>query len=112
IDAFDGYQRQAVEMLAGPRTREAFNLSREDPRTRADYGDTHWGKSLLTARRLVQAGARFVQVLAGFTLRESVGSITSGDDHSVNCDIFKAYDERMPVFDQAVSALIEDLHSR
>ncbi len=112
IDTFDGFQRRAIEMLAGPRTREAFNLAQEDARTRAEYGDTHWGKSLLTARRLVEAGTRFVQVLAGFTLRESTGRITSWDDHSVNCDIFKAYEERMPVFDQAVSALIADLYRR
>lgn len=112
IGAFDGYQRRAIEMLAGPRTREAFDLSHEDERTRAEYGDTQWGKSLLTARRLVEAGSRFVQVLAGFTLQEKTGRITSWDDHSVNCDIFKAYEERMPVFDQAVSALIGDLHRR
>jgi hypothetical protein len=67
---------------------------------------------LLTARRLVEAGSRFVQVLAGFTLKEKTGRITSWDDHSVNCDIFKAYEERMPVFDQAVSALIGDLYRR
>lgn len=112
VATFDDYQRRAVEMLAGPRTREAFDLTREDERTREEYGDTHWGKSLLTARRLVEAGARFVQVLAGMTLRESTGRITSWDDHSVNSDIFKAYDERMPVFDQAVSALIGDLYRR
>src|SRR6185436_244089 len=33
-------------------------------------------------------------------------------DHAVNCDIFSAYEERMPVFDQAVSALVEDLYQR
>jgi hypothetical protein len=112
IEVFGGYQRRAVEMLAGPRTREAFDLSREDAATRARYGDTHWGKSLLTARRLVEAGTRFVQVLAGFRLKEKTGRSTSWDDHSVNCDIFQAYEERLPVFDQVVSALIEDLHQR
>jgi len=112
VETFDTYQRRAVEMLAGPRTREAFDLTLEDERTRAEYGDTHWGKSLLTARRLVEAGSRFVQVLAGFTLRESTGRITSWDDHSVNADIFKAYEERMPVFDTAVTALIDDLYRR
>lgn len=111
-EAFDKYQRQAVEMLAGPRTREAFDLAREDAATRARYGDTHWGKSLLTARRLVEAGARFVQVLAGFRLKTTTGSNSSWDDHSVNCDIFKAYDERLPVFDHVVAALVDDLHRR
>jgi hypothetical protein len=112
ISAFGSFQRRAVEMLAGPRTREAFDLTHEDESTRASYGDSHWGKSLLTARRLVEAGARFVQVLAGFRISEQAGSTTSWDDHSVNCDIFKAYEERLPTFDRVVSALIEDLTQR
>lgn len=112
MEAFDKYQRQAVAMLAGPRTREAFDLTREDAAIRARYGETHWGKSLLTARRLVEAGARFVQVLAGFRLKTTTGTNSSWDDHSVNCDIFKAYEERLPVFDHVVSALVEDLSRR
>jgi hypothetical protein len=109
---FDDSQKRAVTLLAGRRTREAFDLSREDARTRARYGDTHWGKSLLTARRLVEAGVRFVQCQAGFRLRKATGHITTWDDHSVNADIFRAYDDRMPVFDQAVSALVDDLSQR
>jgi hypothetical protein len=112
LDAFDGMQRRAVELLAGRRTREAFDLSREDSKTRARYGDTDWGKSLLTARRLVEAGARFVQCQANYRVRAETGRITTWDDHSVNVDIFQAYRERMPIFDQCVSALIEDLHAR
>ncbi len=112
LDAFDDFQRRAVELLAGPRTREAFDLSRESPRTRARYGDTDWGKSLLTARRLVEAGARFVQCQANVRLSATTGRTTTWDDHSVNVDIFKAYRERMPLFDEAVSALIEDLYQR
>lgn len=112
IETFDTYQRRAVEMLVGPRMREAFDLSRESEATRALYGDSDWGQSLLTARRLVEAGARFVQVLAGFPLKEQTGRITSWDDHSVNCHIFKAYEERLPVLDHVVSAIIDDLHQR
>lgn len=110
--AFDENQKRAVAILAGRRTREAFDLSPEAPRTRERYGDTDWGKSLLTARRLVEAGVRFVQCQAGFRLRPETGRITTWDDHSVNADIFKAYDEKMPCLDQAVSALIEDLSER
>jgi hypothetical protein len=112
LAAFDALQQRAVEILAGPRTRAAFDLSGEAPRTRARYGETDWGKSLLTARRLVEAGVRFVQCQAGFRLRPATGRTTTWDDHSVNADIFKAYEERLPVFDQAVSALIEDLYQR
>jgi hypothetical protein len=111
-EAFDGFQKRAVELLAGRRTREAFDLSLEDPRTRARYGDTHWGKSLLTARRLVEAGVRLVQCQAGYRLRKETGRTSNWDDHSVNSHIFKAYDEKLPSFDQSVSALIEDLYGR
>ncbi|MBL8828227.1 MAG: DUF1501 domain-containing protein, partial [Planctomycetaceae bacterium] len=64
--ALDGFQQQAVAMLSSPKTREAFDLSRERAATRERYGDTHWGKSLLTCRRLVEAGVRFVQCQAEF----------------------------------------------
>jgi len=110
--SFDVFQRRAVELLTGTRARAAFDLSQEDARTRAAYGDSQWGRNLLTARRLVEAGVRFVQVLAGFKLSESAGRITSWDDHSVNSDIFRAYGERLPVLDHAVSTLIDDLYSR
>jgi len=112
LAAFDTFQRRAVELLAGSRTREAFDLAREDPRTRERYGNTHWGKSLLTARRLVEAGVRFVQCQAGFRLRPETGRTSNWDDHSVNSHIFQAYEEKLPYFDQAVSALIEDLGQR
>ncbi len=112
LNAFDSFQRRAVELLAGRRTREAFDLSREHLRTRQRYGDSHWGKSLLTARRLVEAGVRFVQCQADFRLRAETGRTSNWDDHSVNAHIFKAYEEKMPHFDQSVSALIEDLGQR
>ncbi|MGL4555357.1 MAG: DUF1501 domain-containing protein [Gemmataceae bacterium] len=110
--AFDEFQRRAVELLAGGRTRAAFDLSRETPRTRERYGDTHWGKSLLTARRLVEAGVRFVQCQASYRLPAELGRTSNWDDHSVNSDIFKAYAEKLPHFDHCVSALIEDLTQR
>jgi hypothetical protein len=112
LDAFDNFQKRAVELLAGQRTREAFDLSRENSRTRDRYGDTHWGKTLLTARRLVEAGVRFVQAQAEYRLPREIGVTSNWDDHSVNSDIFRAYREKMPYFDHAVSALIEDLYQR
>jgi hypothetical protein len=110
--SLDAFQRQAVSMLASPRTREAFDLTRESEATRHRYGQTHWGQSLLTCRRLVEAGARFVQCQAAFKLRPETGRITTWDDHSVNSHIFKAYEEKLPSFDQSVSALIQDLYDR
>jgi hypothetical protein len=112
LAAWGDFQRRAIELLAGQRTREAFDLSRESLRTRERYGDTHWGKSLLTCRRLVEAGVRFVQCQAEFRLDPAIGNITTFDDHSVNSHIFEAYSAKMPFFDRSVSALIEDLYQR
>jgi hypothetical protein len=112
IPAVDIFQRQAVEMLAGTRMRSAFDLSLESDATRQRYGETHWGKSLLTCRRLVEAGARFVQCQATFRLKPETGRTSNWDDHSVNSDIFKAYREKLPSFDQSVSAVVEDIYQR
>lgn len=112
IPAVDTFQRQAVEMLAGTRMRSAFDLSQESRATRRRYGETHWGKSLLTCRRLVEAGARFVQCQATYRLKPETGRTSNWDDHSVNSDIFKAYREKLPSFDQSVSAIVEDIYQR
>jgi hypothetical protein len=73
VGAFDSFQRRAVGLLAGRRTREAFDLAGEDARLRARYGETDWGRGLLTARRLVEAGVRFVQCQANLRLRPGTG---------------------------------------
>lgn len=112
LASLDTFQRRAIEMLAGGRAREAFDLLRETDRTRERYGRTHFGHSLLTCRRLVEAGARFVQCQAEFRLRKETGVTSNWDDHSVNSHIFDAYREKLPSLDQSVSALIEDLHDR
>lgn len=112
MSAIDVFQRQALEMLASGRMREAFALEREDDSVRRRYGETHWGKSLLTCRRLVEAGVRFVQCQATWRLPAEVGRTSNWDDHSVNSDIFKAYAIKLPHLDQAISALVEDLYQR
>ena len=112
IPAVDTFQQQAVEMLAGTRMRSAFDLSQESPATRRRYGKSHWGKSLLTCRRLVEAGARFVQCQATYRLKPETGRTSNWDDHSVNSNIFKAYREKLPSFDQSVSAIVEDIYQR
>lgn len=112
LPIIEGMQRRAIEMLSSSRTREAFDLSREDEKTRRRYGHTHFGKSLLTCRRLVEAGVRFVQCQAEYRLKPGTGVTSNWDDHSVNSHLFNAYREKLPSFDQSVSALIEDLYSR
>ena len=112
MSAMNLFQQQAIEMLGSERTRQAFDLSRESERTRNRYCDTHWGKSLLTCRRLVEAGVRFVQCQATFRLKPETGRTSNWDDHSVNSHIFNAYREKLPWFDQSVSAILEDIYAR
>lgn len=110
--AMDTFQQQAISMLTSSRTRVAFDLSRETEATRTRYGQTHWGRSLLTCRRLVEAGVRFVQCQAEFRLPVGIGVTSNWDDHSVNSHIFDAYRQKLPSLDQSVSALINDLYER
>jgi len=112
VTAVDSFQQLALSMLVGGKTREAFDISRENARTRERYGHTHWGRSLLTCRRLIEAGVRFVQCQAEFRLPAALGRTSTWDDHSVNADIFKAYEVKLPVLDHSISALIEDLYDR
>jgi hypothetical protein len=112
LSAVDSFQERALSMLVGGKARQAFDISQESERTRQLYGETHWGRSLLTCRRLIEAGVRFVQCQAEFRLPATIGRTTTWDDHSVNADIFKAYEVKLPVLDQALSALIEDLYAR
>jgi hypothetical protein len=112
LDTWSRHHRRAVEILSSRRTRDAFDLSKEPVYVRRRYGDNHWGKSLLTCRRLVEAGVRFVQCQATYRLPASVGRTTSWDDHSVNAHIFDAYRVKLPVLDNAMSALIDDLYAR
>ncbi len=112
LENWDQQRRRAVEILSSGRTQAAFDLSREPERVRRRYGNTHWGKSLLTCRRLVEAGVRFVQCQATYRLPAAVGRTSNWDDHSVNSHIFDAYRIKLPVLDHAISALIEDLYAR
>ena len=56
MQALDRYEAQAWTMLTGDAARRAFDISREDPRTRDRYGRNSWGQQLLLARRLIEAG--------------------------------------------------------
>ncbi|MSU80254.1 MAG: DUF1501 domain-containing protein [Gemmataceae bacterium] len=113
LDTWDRHHRQAVEILASSRTRDAFDLRNEPRHLRERYGDHLWGNSLLTCRRLVEAGVRFVQCQATYPrLPAEIARTTNWDDHSVNAHIFDAYRIKLPVLDQAMSALIDDLYAR
>lgn len=108
-ESFDAFQQQAFTLLTGPEARRAFDLEQEDPRLRDRYGRNTWGQRCLLARRLVEAGVDLVTTSLDGSL---CGRVGNWDDHAVNHHVFDALKARCQYFDQAVSALIEDLHAR
>jgi uncharacterized protein (DUF1501 family) len=110
----DHFTAQAFDVLTSSRLAQALDLSKEDPRIVDRYGtgnpkifmDDNGAprvpQSLLMARRLIEAGARVV------TLNYSKWDWHGGSYGT----IFKREGEDFPVFDQCVSALVEDLHQR
>ena len=109
MDAMDRFQVQALNLLTRPEAAAAFDLNREDPRVRDRYGRNAWGQRLLMARRLVEAG---VEIITSTLDGPLCGRVANWDDHAVNQHVFEALQFRMPTFDQAVSALIEDIYAR
>ncbi|MCA8997113.1 MAG: DUF1501 domain-containing protein [Planctomycetaceae bacterium] len=109
LEALDEFESQAMTLLTNPATKEAFDLSQEDDRTRDRYGRNTWGQQLLLARRLVEAG---VDVLTTSLHGPLCGRVQNWDDHAVNHHVFDALKFRAQAYDQAVSALIEDVYER
>lgn len=98
MEALDRYQQEAVSMILGGKAREAFDVSKEDPRAFDRYGRGPWGHYTLMARRLVEAGVRFVTV-----------DMPHWDDHS---SIKEGHGYKLPRVDQAVHGLLGDLQVR
>jgi uncharacterized protein (DUF1501 family) len=109
MDAVDQFEAQAMNLLTSPKAREAFDLSKEPDALRDRYGRNQWGQQCLMARRLVEAG---VDVVATEFDGPLCGRVANWDDHAVNHHVFDALKYRAPFFDQAVSALIEDVYQR
>lgn len=109
LGALDQFETQALTLLTNPRTRDAFDLSQEDSRTRDRYGRNRWGQQLLLARRLVEAG---VEIVTSQLSGPLCGRTHVWDDHAVDHHIFDVLRFRMGNYDQAVSALIEDIYAR
>lgn len=109
MDSLDEFNRTAVEILTADKARRAFDLSQEDPRLVADYGD-EWGQNALVARRLVEAGVSFVtiSVPGGVKAMDAPG----WDDHAVNIDLPTIMRLRLPVYDKVVTTLVNDIYDR
>lgn len=98
LDAMDSFYDRAYAMISSKEAREAFDLNSEPKELRDQYGRNAAGQRMIMARRLVEAGVRFVSMTYG------------GWDHHGN--IANAFNGQMPAFDQAYAMLIKDLEDR
>ncbi len=98
----DAFMEKAWNMILTPGVGAAFDLSKESQKTREAYGLDSVGQSLLLARRLVEAGTRFVTA-AGF----------HGNSWDTHLDNDEGHRDRLtPPLDRALSALLDDLSQR
>jgi hypothetical protein len=98
IDAMDTFYQRAYGLISSEKARNAFDINKEDAKLRDEYGRNAAGQRFLMARRLVEAGVRFVTVHYG------------GWDH--HNEIARSMSRQMPQFDVAFAALIRDLAQR
>lgn len=98
VDAMDSFYQAAYGLISSQKAREAFDLNKETPKLRDEYGRNQAGQRFLLARRLVESGVRMVSVNFG------------GWDHHSN--IKSAFESQAPNFDQAFARLIQDLDER
>jgi len=97
VDRYDSVSREAIDLVMSGKTHEAFQVDKEDAKTREKYGDG-WGAQALIARRLIEAGVRFVTLNTGYW-----------DDHG---NIEGGLNDKLPRHDRALGVLIEDLAER
>lgn len=105
--ALNEYYGKALGLVLSGRARDAFDLTKESKEMRDRYGNNTFGQSCLLARRLVEAGTRFVEVIWP--------KIANSDNHS--WDVHVGLSARMknqsaPMLDGGLSALISDLDER
>ena len=91
--------KTALSMITAPETKRAFDIGSEDPRLRDRYGRTTVGQRLLLARRLIEAGVRFVTVTS-----------PGWDTHANNFESLKR--NLVPPLDLGLPALLQDLEER
>ncbi|MFO0970085.1 MAG: DUF1501 domain-containing protein [Gemmataceae bacterium] len=114
---FEGSDRlrdAAFQLLSNPHVAHAFDLGREEARLRDRYGRHLWGQSCLLARRLAEAGAGVV-VIDALAPEKGKPIYFSWDDHAdaqPGWDLAEGMRWRAPFMDQALSALIDDIHQR
>src|SRR5262245_15415808 len=105
--AINEYYGKALGLVLSERARDAFDLNKETPETRERYGRNTFGQSCLLARRLVEAGTRFVKVIWP--------KVANSDNHSWNHHAKlsgRMKNQSGPMLDEELSALIADLDER
>lgn len=110
LDSFSRSQQRAFSLLTSAQARAAFDLNREDVRVRERYGRSLFGNCTLIARRLVEAGVRFVNVTWDIFWERLQINYDGWDTHTRNFPILRDYN--LPYFDLAFTALLQDLHER
>jgi hypothetical protein len=115
------FQQRAVELIAGPHARRAFDLEQEPASVRDRYGRHPLGQNLLMARRLIEAGVRLVSVTAwtGLPSGEAFRNVQTWDMHGNGAGLGSIFGTgafglgwALPRVDEALSALLEDLELR
>ena len=100
---FDRYRSRALELVLSDKARLAFDVTQESDAMRDQYGRHLYGQSALVARRLIEAGTRFV------TVQYDCVDGYSWDSHRNSDDV---KEHLLPTFDQAFAALVNDLDER
>ena len=109
------FYSQAMSLLSSRKVRDAFDLNKEPPRLRDAYGRHRSGQACLLARRLVEVGVPFVNVIWNHSNRGQDRQPDVTDDYGwdTHNDIFYALkDQLLPRFDQTFPALIKDMDRR
>ncbi len=99
LEATESFYQKAYSLITAPQAKKAFDIGAEDPRVRDRYGRHSLGQGCLLARRLIEAGVRFVTVTDG-----------GWDTHQNNFQSLKS--RLLPRLDSALSSLIQDLSDR
>ena len=110
----DDYYTKAISMLTSDRVRRAFDLASEPAPVRARYGRTTYGQGCLLARRLVEAGVKFVTVYFSNSIGGRVVGKGGWDTHGFdNTRMYKIVDKyQLPITDQTLPTLLDDLDER
>ncbi len=106
----DSNFESAFRLITSPQAREAFDLSKEPKKVRERYGMTRFGQCCLLARRLIEAGVRFVTLNTFLTVFNEITWDIHGTKPFTSIEGMR--DVVAPMYDQGYAALLEDLEQR